>query len=124
VNEAGHDKKHEYFDFCHIDGLALKKKVHDLVEEEFAMWMKHYGVTLERCSDPHLPEIVDGYFTGAPPFKQAKNRNDFPDAFIWHTVLDLKSQFTDLRFVVNDGGYGESREETWYFGVRNVGQVH
>jgi hypothetical protein len=52
----------------------------------------------------HANLVVNSYFDGSPPFKQIKNREDFPDAFIFESVKDLKAQLgeTVLHFVVAD----------------------
>jgi hypothetical protein len=50
----------------------------------------------------HGQSITDDYFSGAPPFQRVKNRDDIPDAFIYHSAKDLVSQLGDLYCVIAD----------------------
>lgn len=48
--------------------------------------------------------LVGAYFAGDPPFRAAKNRNDFPDALIWATISHIAEQVGELHFVSRDTG--------------------
>ena len=52
----------------------------------------------------HGASVMKSYFSGTPPFKKIKNREDFPDAFISEGAKDLKALITDenIHFVVAD----------------------
>jgi hypothetical protein len=47
--------------------------------------------------------VIDNYFAGQPPFKAKKSRNDFPDSFIFQTIIDLAATLPQLSVVVRDG---------------------
>jgi len=47
---------------------------------------------------------MDAYFAGTAPFRQAKRREDFPDAFVWQTILDLAEVHNPLYVVSADKG--------------------
>ncbi len=47
-----------------------------------------------RCCKRILPEL--------PPFKEAKRRDDFPDAFIWQTILDLSVEHKRVHVISDD----------------------
>ena len=56
------------------------------VENRFDQWARDIGAVLHDVSADCLNEVLKQYFAGQGPFKKVKNREDFPDAFIWHTV--------------------------------------
>jgi hypothetical protein len=73
-----------------------------LVEAEFDAWLadldaEEYPLTLEQAQG-----AIDDYFTGKPPFKSLKNRNDIPDSFIWRSLLDIVEESDRLHFITAD----------------------
>jgi hypothetical protein len=36
--------------------------------------------------------VIEAYFAGAPPFREVKRREDFPDAFVYAALADLASR--------------------------------
>ena len=73
-----------------------------LIESEFDNWLTEvdadqYPITLEQAEN-----VAKDYFTGAPPFKNLKNRNDIPDSFIWRVLLDVAKESGQLHFVTGD----------------------
>lgn len=49
----------------------------------------------------HGESVLNAYFSGAPPFKELKSRDDIPDAFLYETLRDLISN-GPLEFVSAD----------------------
>jgi len=59
------------------------------VENRFDQWVGNIGALLHDVPADCLNEVLEQYFAGQGPFKKVKNREDFPDAFIWHTVRQI-----------------------------------
>lgn len=87
--------------------VFLKDNLGSLSEEtkeSFVDWAisinaKRYGLCKSQAE-----KALDAYFYGKPPFKEAKNRNDIPDSFIYQSVCSLHAEHpNNLHFVVNDG---------------------
>lgn len=45
---------------------------------------------------------MDAYFNGAKPFKDAKNRSDIPDAFVYFSILGLLKSIDKIVFISRD----------------------
>ena len=54
-----------------------------------AKWMERAQATVIPVGADHGKAVIDKYFTGTPPFKAVKNRNDFPDGFIVEAILEV-----------------------------------
>jgi hypothetical protein len=63
----------------------------------------------------HSLRIIDGYFEGRPPFKSKKERDDFPDAFIFASLQDVASTHQGVHAVITDKAFKEAAS-----GVENV----
>ena len=84
------------------DARQLQTAFSPLIESEFDNWLTEvdadqYPITLEQAEN-----VAKDYFTGAPPFKNLKNRNDIPDSFIWRALLDIAKESGQLHFVTGD----------------------
>ena len=55
--------------------------------------------------------VMESYFTGGPPFKGIKNRNDIPDSFIWQAILDIKRSVGELTVLVADTRLNKAFED-------------
>lgn len=77
----------------------------------FWIWIKRTNSTVHRVADSHGRKVVDAYFHGGQPFREPKKRDDFPDAFIWQTVVDLTKDHKELRLVSGDGGLQKAGHE-------------
>lgn len=67
-------------------------------------WIEDVGAEIVFPTHNHSLEVVDAYFDGVKPFKQKKNKNDFPDAFIWVLVKQIAAD-NPVAFITNDGGF-------------------
>jgi hypothetical protein len=81
----------------------LTGKYEKYVEESFLAWLNHVNAVVHEIRPEGVHEIFDRYFSGDPPFRKVKNRDDFPDAFIWQIINDISSQHDKLFVVVADG---------------------
>jgi len=73
-------------------------------EEEFNDWASKVSAELHPIQESHGAKIVEAYFTGMPPFREAKRREDFPDAFLWQVICDLAEVYESLHIVSADKG--------------------
>jgi hypothetical protein len=90
----------------------LKAKLSDLISVEFETWLKVCHAIVYPVGTDHGARVVADYFKGSQPFKEAKNRNDFPDGFVWQTMLDLVKDHQPLYVVVNDGALFNAAKST------------
>lgn len=93
--------------FSEADRL-LTRGVVQITEElhsRIHSWLQEAKVTQLRVAPSHGNRIIDKYFSGQAPFKEAKHRDDFPDAFIWETVADLSESTPLIHFISNDPGF-------------------
>jgi len=74
----------------------------DASEAEFGRWLNSVKAIDHRISLEEAQGALDGYFSGEPPYKSIKNRQDIPDAFIWLAISNLAKQHESLHFVVAD----------------------
>lgn len=88
-------------------GLEIEKfqelKISALTEIENE-WMKYKSekkISIIPFSINATNKVFRDYFKGNPPFKNIKNRNDIPDAFILHSILSLTNH-NNLHFVCAD----------------------
>ncbi|QNN76821.1 DUF4935 domain-containing protein [Pseudoxanthomonas mexicana] len=58
----------------------------------FAEWQQAHGVSELALNGDHAVAAMLNYFTGGPPFKSAKKRDDIPDALLYQQVVDLAQQ--------------------------------
>jgi PIN domain len=70
------------------------------ITHRFDEWAKAIGASVDDVPANCLNDVLNQYFNGEGPFKKIKNRDDFPDAFIWQTVRQLAAQHN--LFVVSD----------------------
>lgn len=77
-------------------------------EENFDRWLNQIHAVVEEVNPGCVSDILDHYFTGGPPFRKLKNREDFPDAFIFEIVKSVAAQQAQLFVVVADGALREA----------------
>ncbi len=56
--------------------------------------------TLLGVADDHGSRVIRAYFSGSTPFSGLKSRKDFPDAFAFEAIVDLKAAMPDGDLVV------------------------
>jgi len=80
----------------------LDEKTCNLIQEEFDAWCKEFNVEKRPLNKEHLEVVMQNYFDGSDPFKSQKNRQDFPDAFIFQELKDILDENGNLTFIVHD----------------------
>ncbi|WP_068815321.1 PIN domain-containing protein [Phormidesmis priestleyi] len=68
----------------------------------FKVWCNETRTKILPIDVSHGQKVFDSYFQGISPFKKKKNREDFPDAFIWQAICDLSENLEELYVVTND----------------------
>jgi rRNA-processing protein FCF1 len=91
-----------YAEECIESGQTIKANLPQFAEMEFSQWLHNGGATVHPIAAGHGDRAMKDYFVGAKPFKEAKNRLDIPDSFIWQTILDLRMEHNPLHVVAND----------------------
>lgn len=78
------------------------------IEDDFAQWCDHIGAEVHTVAPHHGQRVIDAYFSGSHPFKSPKNRQDFPDAFIFECAQDISGKEEHLHVVAADRQLRES----------------
>jgi hypothetical protein len=81
----------------------LRDEAADFVEEEWEHWLKEAGAIQDPINSSHGASVMEDYFSGKPPYKAIKNRNDILDSFLWHAIADLAKAHHPLHVVTGDG---------------------
>ena len=74
----------------------------------FNKWCESSKVKIDSVKQEHTAQMLDAYFTGSPPFKKLKSREDIPDAFIWETVSELCKSYSKVCFISGDNNLREA----------------
>lgn len=84
---------------------ALERAVDDAakwITDEYEAWLASHHVELHAVANHHGANVVDGYFKGQSPFKHIKEREGFPDGFIFEVVKDLAASHKPLHVATAD----------------------
>ena len=109
--------KHSSSDFSKLEKIEsdiqrMKKRFEKRIEHNFEKWTEEVNAVFYEIKKDHAKNVFDGYFKGEPPFKEKKNRNDIPDAFIWESIKDILKKYKKIHVVANDGKLHECCNET------------
>lgn len=88
---------------CQI--LKTKPKVKDSVEKVWNEYIKETDSILHPLREDYTAKIFEGYFSGLPPFKKLKSREDIPDAYIFESLKDL-ALIHPIHFLSKDENLG------------------
>lgn len=83
----------------------IAKTIHEAVDKDFDRWMTANNVELLHFEPLQVSAIFDDYFSGRGVFRQAKSREDLPDAFINACVQTLLGKTKNLDVIVKDGAF-------------------
>lgn len=81
---------------------AIKFRTYEEVRSALKGWAKACEAELHEVQPHHGALVVEAYFAGTAPFTKSKGRDDFPDAFIYQSVLDLAARYSPLLVVAED----------------------
>jgi PIN domain len=88
--------------------LRLKGTLAKSAERFFDDFVIETNAQVELIASDHAGRVFEDYFSGGPPFKRRKNRDDIPDAFIFQAIRDLSTRVGSLYAVTNDTRLGET----------------
>lgn len=88
--------------------MELMEDAKDLITTEWNQWLKDACAVEYPVKPSHGRQVIEDYFAGKPPYKLAKNRDDIPDSFVWHTIVDLSKQYQPLHVVTDDNAMGNA----------------
>ncbi|HSI44613.1 MAG TPA: PIN domain-containing protein [Methylophilus sp.] len=79
---------------------------------KFHAWLTDNHVSVHEVESDDANNVINSYFSGSEPFKKLKNRDDFPDAFIWQVLARLNAAHEDkLYFVSKDKNFQDKVKE-------------
>ena len=92
---------------------TLRTEVESIIREDFQHWVSSIGAEIHHATVEHTTGMLQRYFAGTPPFRQAKERVDIPDALIWECALAVAETQGGLHFVSGDSDFeGASQTST------------
>ena len=79
----------------------FKKTAYDATDA-FHKWLKEIKAIVHEIDPSDGTNVMNAYFSGEPPFRQVKERDDIPDAFIWQSLNRLNGESEEIFFVSGD----------------------
>jgi len=96
-------------DWSHPHGSALGEQLRALKEgatttvaEGVKAVLTRIGAREHALAPATAVDVFKSYFSGGPPFGKTKNREDIPDAFLFHAITALKASTPELHVVCAD----------------------
>jgi hypothetical protein len=80
----------------------LIKQTKEGAERDFLEWQEFCNVKVVHNLPEDLLTVQDAYFNGNQGFKSPKNRDDFPDAFIYRVVDNWSRSADSVHFICGD----------------------
>lgn len=93
---------------------ALSAQCATIINDEFTHWGQTLHAQFHLIASHHGGNVLDAYFNAELPFKEPqvvskgkrqvvqRGKKEFPDAFIWQTVLDLAEVHQEIHFISNN----------------------
>jgi hypothetical protein len=99
--------------------IAAKDKTIIELEKNWRTYKREKNISIIPFSFSSTNKVFHDYFKGNPPFKNLKNRNDLPDAFILHSILSVHDKKM-IYFVSADNTLSESAIQN---GIKTYGSL-
>ena len=78
-------------------------RINEIVSKKFKGLLKKIQADVLPVGAHHGRTVIEDYFAGTSTFEKPKNRDDFPDAFIFQCAKDLVAELnTELHCVIAD----------------------
>ena len=93
---------------------AVKSKsvnISQCVTKDFEAWISKTNAIEHKVRSKHGQSVISAYFAGTMPFGAPKQREDFPDAFIWQAAVDLAGKNRTLTVISADGRIHKAASE-------------
>jgi len=92
------------------DRESIIANAETIASEACDAFLKRLDVDIVKLDGEDAAKVFNRYFAGEPPFPQAKQRNDIPDAFIYQAASRLlfTLPFAGMHALVGDGRLGKA----------------
>ena len=80
------------------------EQIQEIIRDNFNEWLGSVKHQRYPIKPDHSRIVFERYFRGDLPFREPKNREDIPDAFICVTIEDVLKEIDSLHLVVSDKG--------------------
>ena len=91
--------------------FELKKQSLNKLKDDFTSFFDDLKVERNTFKEHHAHNVFDRYFKGENPFKNKKERQDIPDAFIFEIIKDIKNENDNCVVLVKDNALIKACEE-------------
>ena len=89
----------------------IRSQAPGLLSSDFQTWLGDIKAIEHPVQPDYGERVTEAYFAGEAPFRAPKAYQDFPDAFIWQTALDLVKEHGELIIVSSDGRLRTAAED-------------
>lgn len=117
LGKLGPTNLHQQFDGMAATVRAAAAQLRNDLYARIDCWIRDAHIRVLPIEADHARSVVEAYFTGGPPFKNPKSRDDFPDAFVWQSLIAIAAAPTKkiIHFISNDHGFQQHCQQ---IGVR------
>ncbi len=77
------------------------------ISTEIDSWIKEYDIEVYKISNTSIDTLFSNYFEGIGAFREAKCRDDIPDAVIYDAIINIAKN-NKISVVIKDGAFKES----------------
>ncbi|MCA3928935.1 PIN domain-containing protein [Vibrio vulnificus] len=89
----------------HTTVTELNQNIKGSVDNEFSDWVASVHATIIDFDPAKINCVLDDYFSGSGAFKSLKNREDFPDSMIHHSICQLVENIGETYVILADGAF-------------------
>ena len=100
-----------YAETTEASAARTAQQVWEWSGRQFQAWVEECHAIVHPVQPEHSLRVTNDYFSGSPPFRAPKHRDDLPDSFIWQTALDIVRAEGALSLVSADGGLYKAADE-------------
>ncbi len=90
-----------------LAALAIVSETRSQIAMDCEDWLSEARFDVVAVGPTHGAEVLEAYFSGGPPFSKAKEREDFPDGYIYHAIRDLAPTLPHLHVITGDKNLGK-----------------
>ncbi len=110
--------------FLHTNGSTGDEAfnlIENTIDRNWDGVLNGIGLNVEDLDPNDTNEVFKLYFKGKPPFKDLKNRNDIPDAFIFRALSRVHQEDPRTIFVCGDGTLSDTAKS---IGCKTVSTIN
>ncbi|MDH5728789.1 MAG: PIN domain-containing protein [Gammaproteobacteria bacterium] len=87
----------------YVNALYIRNK--EASEIVFKNWLDENSFVVRLIDKNDYKRVLDAYFDGTRGFRSVKHRPDFPDAFIYESINNIKEEEGGVVAVIGDGPF-------------------